>query len=402
MRPFHLIRGAICLAALVAAASTDLRAQDPPAAAPRLTVGPLTITPRLELHDIGIDENVFNDPENPQRDFTATITPRVAGEARLGPVRATFGSFLSVVYFREFESERSLNRGAEGRIELAEGLLRPYVSGGILDTHERPNPEIDLRAGRRQHTYGAGLGLALTSRTILGFNLRRTTVEFDEDAVFRGVALDRTLGSRIEAYDVALKLQLTPLTAWTITAGVQQDVFDAAPERNADSVTFGTALEFSPSALITGRAGVGYRRFTPVNDQLAAFEGIVSQVGVTYAVESTRLEGAFERDVRYSYEELQPYYVTLNGRLVMTQRVAGPFDLQGIVGRTRMNYRELGAGDEFVRTDTQLTYGGGMGMRLGDTARLGFNAEWSRRRSDNLDDRRYDKRRFYGSLTYGL
>jgi hypothetical protein len=67
-----------------------------------------------------------------------------------------------------------------------------------------------------------------------------------------------------------------------------------------------------------------------------------------------------------------------------------------------MGYREFDAGDSTSRRDWTFVYGGGMGYRFGDVARLGFNTEWSRRRSDERLDRRYDRRRMYASLSYGF
>jgi hypothetical protein len=46
------------------------------------------------------------------------------------------------------------------------------------------------------------------------------------------------------------------------------------------------------------------------------------------------------------------------------------------------------------------TFGGGAGYRLRDSLRLGVTWETNRRRSA-LDERRYERRRLYASLTYG-
>jgi hypothetical protein len=67
-----------------------------------------------------------------------------------------------------------------------------------------------------------------------------------------------------------------------------------------------------------------------------------------------------------------------------------------------MSYRAFGGGTDEARRDAFTLYGGGVGYRLGDSVRLGFNAEWSRRRSDALLDREYDRRRYFASLTYGF
>ena len=393
---------ALVLCGIVALAGTA-RAQTPDTpAAPRFSVGPLLLYPRLEMREIGIDDNVFNDAENPQRDFTMSITPRLSGDMRNGRVRTTFVTFLDYVYFQEFESERSLSRSIEGRFETAEGALQPFAMGSMLDANDRVNAEVDARAARRHVMYGGGLRLVFASGTSISLSARRATTNFDEGELFLGVDLSRTMNTRTDTIDATMRVTLTPLTAWTFTGLLQRDRFDADSRRDADSVVGSTALEFNPSALIAGRASVGYRRFTPDDASLPGFTGVIAQVGLIYSYEATRVEGTFEHDLRYSFQEQQPYYVTTAGRLVFRQRVAGPVDVQGIVGSTLLRYRQYAAGETEVRRDRVPLYGGGLGYRLGDTARLGFNVEWSRRRSDREPDREYDRRRIYASLTYGF
>jgi hypothetical protein len=377
-------------------------AQEPLPPGLHLQIGPVLVSPRLEIRDVGVDDNVFNDSENPQSDFTATIAPSVNANARLGWTRLTVGSFVHFIHFQDFADERSVNRGAEARFEVGESIIRPYVLGSIADTRERLNPEIDARAGRRQTMYGGGVVLALTSRSGLVVHARKSAQDFDEGESFRGVELSRTMNQETGTLDGGLRVALTSLTMWETTVGVQHDRFDGDPRRDADSRRVMTALEFSPSALISGRAAIGYRAFSPIDPSLPEFSGVIALVGAAYTLESTKLEGTFERDVRYSFEEAQPYYLATNGRFTATQRIAGPIDIQGTVGRYAMSYRAYDGGELEARRDIFTLYGGGVGYRLGESTRLGLNIEWSRRRSDELVDRHYDRRRIFGSLTYGL
>jgi hypothetical protein len=395
-------RAALAGVVLLAWAGDTLAQQ---AAAPttlELQLGPVSLRPRIELRDVGVDDNVFNATVDPQSDFTATIAPRVDAGLRMGLSRLTAGAFAQYVYFQKFEEERSFNRGAEARLDIGEGLLRPYVLGSIEDTRERLNPEIDARARHRQSTYGGGVSLALTSRSSFVLRARRATLEFEEGERYRGVELGDNLDETVDTFDTGLRISLTPLTAWETTVGVQRDRFRASPLRDSDSKRYITALEFSPSALISGRAAMGYRTFTPVDPLLAEFNGFIALISVGYAVEGTRLDGTFEHDVRYSFEEDLPYYVSTNGRFTATQRLAGPLDLQLTVARYLMSYRAFEGGEAEARRDDFVLYGAGTGCRLGEAIRFGVNVEWSRRRSDEELDRDYDRRRIFSTLTYGF
>ena len=43
---------------------------------PTLTVGPVELRPRLVVHSIGVDSNVFNEAEHPKSDFTFGVQPQ--------------------------------------------------------------------------------------------------------------------------------------------------------------------------------------------------------------------------------------------------------------------------------------------------------------------------------------
>jgi hypothetical protein len=192
----------VAAAVILACAPAAGRAQQPDApVTPQIEVGPVSLVPRLDVRDVGVDDNVFNDPENPQQDFTATIAPRLDASVRMGWTRLNVGAFTHFVYFREFTDERSVNRGVEARFEIGEALVRPYVTGSVTDTRERLNPEIDARARRRQTMYGGGVMLELTARTSFVLNLRRSVLEFDEDERFRGIPLAASLNERVDAID---------------------------------------------------------------------------------------------------------------------------------------------------------------------------------------------------------
>src|SRR5262249_60153427 len=53
----------------------------------RVRIGPLLMDPRISLTNVGVDDNVFNDPANkdPKKDFTFTLMPVSDFWLRLGP-----------------------------------------------------------------------------------------------------------------------------------------------------------------------------------------------------------------------------------------------------------------------------------------------------------------------------
>jgi hypothetical protein len=181
---------------------------------------------------------------------------------------------------------------------------------------------------------------------------------------------------------------------------MQRDRFDSAPERNADTWRITPALQFDPTALIRGSVAVGYRHFDPDDPRVPDYSGVVVQVNAGYTLlERTKFDLDLVRDVQYSYEDLEPYYLANGGTLTVTHHLTGPFEIQGVVGRQSLGYRNTVA-SSVTRSDTVETYGAGAGYWLRPLLRVGFNWEQIRRLSA-ITDRRYERRRLFASLTYG-
>ncbi len=69
-----------------------------------------------------------------------------------------------------------------------------------------------------------------------------------------------------------------------------------------------SGLEFKPLALISGSAFLGFRSFSPIEDQLPGFNGLTAAVDLHYiARDRLRLNAAVDLDVDYSFEPLLPY-----------------------------------------------------------------------------------------------
>jgi len=106
---------------------------------------------------------------------------------------------------------------------------------------------------------------------------------------------------------------------------------------------------------------VGYRRFTPVSPTLPEFTGVVSTVNIKALIYVRHeMRAQFSRDVQYSYDLDNDYYVGTGGTVTWTWLLIGPIDVRGTAGRYLMDYR----GGPIADSDTSTTYGGGVGYRF--------------------------------------
>jgi hypothetical protein len=397
-----VIRGATALAAawcLLGGAAACM-GQDPEPVPPGTVIlGPLQIRPSILLKDAGFDENVFNEPVDPKRDFTLTLVPSAEVRFRMRRLRLAYATTTEYVYYRTYKTERGTNMSSSVRLDLDLGVLKPYGSITGLNTKARLNNEIDQRARHRDLAYSAGVAVKVGSRTHLLFNGTQTTIEFEPDVEFRGVELGESFDGRKRGADVGMALALTPLTTFTLTLTREQQRFERSPGRDSNSWRVTPGFTFSPTGVITGGASVGYRRFEPVSPTLPGYSGLVSTVTVGVTLyDRHHVQTVFNRDVQYSYETANTYYLATGGMVTWTLPVIGPVDVRATAGRHLMDYTRVDAG---AGRDTLTTYGAGAGYRFSNRARFGLNAEWSRRDSNRSAERGYRNHRIFAGLTWG-
>jgi len=211
------------------------------------------------------------------------------------------------------------------------------------------------------------------------------------------------LNRTVSEETISLRHELTPLTSLTFEASREQDRFEFSSLRDADSTRFSGGVKFDPAALIRGGLAVGYRDFKPLDGSLAGFKGTTVAADLSYVLLGvTKFAVKGTRDVQYSYDINQPYYLQTGVNLEVSQQIAGPFDAVVRGGRARLDYRDRAGAVVAVsnRVDTIDTYGGGFGYHIGRDTRIGVNIDQYERLSP-LIGRQYKGLRYGIAVTYG-
>ena len=368
----------------------------------RFRLGPARFTPSIQISDLGVDHNVFNEAVDPKQDTTAVVGPKVEFWSRFGPRMRLYGATsVDYHYFRLYESQRSFGTTNIARMNLDLGRLQPFVEGAYTTTRVRPGFEIDERARRTEQFGRAGLGVRVSSRTRLLVWGRTAANRFDASEEFLGTNLANALDRDADTIGGGLELELTPLTTFVVNLEGQQDRFIRSPDRNADSFRITPGFRFKPFALIDGTVQVGYRRFETLSPLVPDFAGLAAAVDLGYTFRRTRLVGRYNRDVTYSFETTEPYYLQTDWSLDVTQRITSRWDLVGRGGVYTLDYERLQVPGLSERTDRGKLLGGGIGWRVGEHLRLGVNVDYVERRSDTAVMRSYDRVRTGISVTYG-
>jgi hypothetical protein len=393
---------ALCLLAFAADVFAQAERAGPPQNV-QMRIGPLYVNPTIALTNAGVDTNVFNESTGSKRDFTVTVTPATDLWLRVGPTWLQARIREDLVWFEKYASERSANNAYSVTWDIPLNRLRLIPTFGHVNTRQRPGFEIDTRAQRTELNYGGTIEVAALSKLFFSATANQVTTEFDGAAEFLGINLRDELNRKITTGQFSVRDQLTPLTSIAAGVTIEQDRFDFDHLRDSDSRGIDFSVRFDPAALLKGSASFGYRDFKPLNATLPAYRGSTAAVDLSYVLLGvTKLGVTATRNVQYSYDINQPYYVLTGATVAVTQQIFGPVDVIARGGLQRLEYRDRAGAAVAIsdRVDHIQTFGGGIGYHLGRDTRIGFNIDQSRRLS-GITVRQFNGLSYGFAVTYG-
>src|SRR5665213_369496 len=144
------VKRVLLIALMLLAAPSAFAGQDPgsdPSSAAKVRIGPLALTPTVALTNAGVDNNVFNDPNDasPKSDFTMTIEPKTDLWLHVGRSLVSGSVVEDLVYYQKYANQRSANSTYKVGINVP--LTRILFNGNLAyaNTKDRPGFEIDAR-----------------------------------------------------------------------------------------------------------------------------------------------------------------------------------------------------------------------------------------------------------------
>jgi hypothetical protein len=107
------------------------------------------------------------------------------------------------------------------------------------------------------------------------------------------------------------------------------------------------------------------------------------------------------RDIQYSFEVVNPYYVQTGWIIGLAQRVIGKWEGRLTGGQDRLAFRSTLPLELIPRSDRIDRIGGGVGYALSAETSVGFMVE-SYFRTSNVPGFRFQTIRSFGSVNYGF
>ena len=305
-------------------------------------MGILSVTPVVAVRDIGIDTNLFNDAVDPKSDFTFIASPEAKASLAFPVGSLTFGTQVDFVYFQTYERERAVNTDSSLAFEMPINRLRFRSTASYLNARRRQNSEIDARVRGTEADVIVGAAVQVSGLTTFGFETRMARIGYNTNAVFDGEALPSRLNRDELRFRTSFRYSVTPLTTLVANGDVERWRFELSPLRDANSFRIFPGVEFDASALLSGRAYVGYRSFDSLDPDLPGFKGLVASGDLTYTIrEATRLS-----------VDLRPRF----DLLLSTRETVLPADELDRVRPAQAGKRSRGGGPRRTR-DTRLFRG---------------------------------------------
>jgi hypothetical protein len=378
----------------------------------RAHFGPVYLAPGIQLKELGWDSNVFNQGEDQKSDFTVNLSPKVDVWIPMA-TRALFTTKAAadLIWYAKYDSERSVDPQISGRAEAYLHRLTLFTEGAFVRTRQRFNDEIDVRAARAETSASAGVQYRVTPKFSVEAAGRRGLTQFDAEATFLGSSLQQRLNRTTTAAAVTARHRFTPLTMVAVKAETFDDRFPLEPLRDSHSVRVMPGIEFKPKALIGGSAYVGYRRFDPRHGgSLQSFSGLVANLKLSYTLlGSTMFAVSYSRDLTYSFEQLQPYFIANAVGGSIRRALGRRFDAMVGLDRSRSVYSYVppvgpveAEAVSRERLDTSWNYAATIGYRVGHEGRIGFGASYWTRESTTATYRNSDGLRIGTTVTYGF
>lgn len=380
----------------------------------RLNVGPFYVTPTIQLKELGWDSNVFNEAtENRLSDFMMVLSPAAKvwlPVARRALIGGTGG--VDALWYAKYKNQRGLNPFGSLNGDLYLGRLT--LSGGYdyLRTRQRVNDEVDLRARRIEGTAKVNIEYRVKPKFSLGLAGDRHTTAFDEQAIFQGQSLKRSLDRISGGGSVIARYTLTPLTTVRMTVSRFGDRFQFAPERDSDSWSAMSGVEFKPRAMIQGSAEVGFRWFLPKEGSpLPVYRGLATNARLGYTMlGSTKLVASWSRGLAYSFDTTTPYFIDQRVGLSVQRAFARRFDILGSTERHGYDYRaRVGAVPPDLidalrqkRSDVTWNSAASVGYEVVRGGRLGAGVNYWVRRSSTKTIPDYERLQYTITFSYGL
>jgi hypothetical protein len=270
----------------------------------------------------------------------------------------------------------TVNQYHLARLDVGGARLSLQGTAGFRDHYAPPTDfigfEIGLKSRRLETELGAVATLRPGGRIFYRGLVNASRLRYDADFRFQGASLEQNLNRNITLFGGEAQVQMTPLSSAGVSVTYYRDRFLFAPDRDGNGLRVMAGGQFSPRALIAGRAEAGYLRYRTVQTN-AEYGGPAYNVGLSLTKAPVFVDVSGRRSIEYSFDPGRGFYVS-NGIDILSLITLGTaWEAFGRASARGMSPKGPLAQNEPFRA-IEL-YKVGLARRFGAVSKLGTDIE---------------------------
>jgi len=371
--------------------------------------GVLRARPRLELTDVGFDDNILASSTEPVSDATATLSPALNGLLLFGS-RAFF-EFTERLEFTGYAENSDLsyvNQFGDARVTVPLGRFGFFGDLVLNRVNERPPDLEGVRPRRAENGLGGGIILQPGWRTQIEIGLRSLDIGYSDPAdTAGGRSFNDRLGRVERRTSIGIDYRLLGRTRLTLDVDLDEIEFDSPDEDGRSKDAEGTAVlpgvDFGRRGTLSGTARLGWGRIDSVDPTRDDFSGPIGEAQLAYRpVPRGTLRLEFRRMPAFSFYSDATFLLQRTLGLRGVYYLVGPIGLEAGARIGQLTFPQSGTD----RVDDLEEYLVGVRLRMSENS-IGRKVEYAlqlihRRADSNIDALDRTRTTFGFGAVYGF
>ena len=284
----------------------------------RFHLGPFRIFPRIQLKNIGYDDNLFFESTGRvAADYTATLSPEVLAYF---PFRGKMIFWVrenpEYVYYLEESAFRGWTNStsAGGRGLLFSRFVLAWEYG--FSKYRRPvSSELPVPAKDYSKGWTANVFYETARQTYFGLTAGIRSIGYEDVKLFdQEIRLSRVFDREERFAGFEFYYRLFSDSHFFLSARREDFRFryDEASSRDALAAIVQSGIRFPLLGRVRGLLSVGYKSFRPKDRTVAPFSGLIGNTGVEANMGRVGARLAYGRDIVFSYDRANAFYIDQN------------------------------------------------------------------------------------------
>lgn len=340
-------------------------------------LGPVYLTPRLLLRNLGYSDNIYRYSEYSVGDWTLDLGLELESDLLLG--RRLILSYRILPQYHLYAQNSALSNWTLGHSLSLLSYLGPFdirVNGHADQNFGVPNPEYGLSIRYKSSGGDAQISLGNPRHVNLQFTLAQTENEFEDLRYLSQFDLSQ-FDYRLQSGAVALSFGIFTRTRLALEFQRQRLIYSRLPELDAEIDQLGLSLILPELSSLRGTLSLGMQRYRPQS-------GLYSPLDTPYGSGSVvlqpgrrwRLLLGYQIRVQNSFNQIDQMFLQNSWNLGFDLYLSRRWRLGYRLSDNNLQYRRRSEAQMVLRSDRFQLHGLQLAWRI--TEKLALGLAWNK------------------------